>query len=208
MAKSNIYTKTGDKGTTSLVGGQRVQKNDARLNAYGTIDELNSFVGAVISQMNADADMPASDKSMAFVTNAKVEYATLGNVLNEDHDLLYFIQNQLFIVGSYLATDPSYTEFREASLLQPSAVEKLESRIDLLDSALPKLDNFILPGGCQCAAVANLARAVCRRAEREIIGLTQSGDIDELIIRFINRLSDYLFILSRAFNIKIGRAHV
>ena len=73
MAKSNIYTKTGDKGTTSLVGGQRVQKNDARLNAYGTLDELNSFVGAVISQMNADADMPASDKSMAFVTNAKVE---------------------------------------------------------------------------------------------------------------------------------------
>ena len=208
MAKSNIYTATGDTGTTSLVGGLRVDKDDMRLNAYGTVDELNSFIGALVAQINADTDTPASDISMGFVTNARVETATLGAVLNEDLTLLQYVQNQLFVIGSYLATDPSFTEFREASMLSGEAINKLERRIDVVDAALPKHNQFIRPGGCQSAASANVARAVCRRTERELVSLSKNIEVDPLILKFINRLSDYLFILSRACNVAASEDEV
>ena len=173
MKKSMIYTRTGDSGTTSLVGGERVAKTDLRLEAYGTVDELNAFIGVLLAQM------PAGD----------------------DHDILLFVQNKLFTVGSYLATDPSFTSFRQESLLPESAVEKLERRIDEIDASLPKLNNFVLPGGSLSAAQAHVCRTVCRRAERAILRVSEQYPVDEVILRFMNRLSDYLFVLSRACNI-------
>lgn len=174
MKKSLIYTRTGDKGSTSLVGGERVPKTDLRLEAYGTVDELNAFLGVLITQL---VDSP-------------------------DKELLFYVQNKLFTIGSYLATDPSFTSFREASLLDECAIIKLEQRIDELDSELPPLNNFVLPGGCVCAAQAHVCRAVCRRAERLILRVADEYGVDHKILRFMNRLSDYLFVLSRACNIQ------
>ncbi|MEG1617894.1 MAG: cob(I)yrinic acid a,c-diamide adenosyltransferase [Bacteroidales bacterium] len=173
MKKSNIYTKTGDKGQTSLVGGERVSKTDLRLEAYGTVDELNSFIGMLIVE----------------------------NGLFEDSALLTYVQNKLFTIGSYLATDPSFTSFREASLLSEEAILKLERRIDEIDSRLPKLNNFVLPGGTRISALAHVCRTVCRRSERAILRVAEVHEVDDKILRFMNRLSDYLFVFSRMNNV-------
>ena len=157
MKKSNLYTMTGDKGTTSLVGGQRTTKNDPRLEAYGTVDELNAHIGLLRQTGNRP----------------------------EDDALLLFIQNKLFVIGSYLATDTSFTQLREAS------------RIDTLDATVPPLHAFLLPGGTAAAAQAHICRTVCRRAERRICQVAQEVLVDENIMRFINRLSDYFFVLAR-----------
>ena len=178
MKKSRIYTRTGDQGMTSLVGGERVSKTDIRLEAYGTIDELNSHIGLL----------------MAFVDD-------------EDHrSLLYYIQNKLFTVGSYLATDPSFTSFRQESLLSQEAIEKIEQTIDVLDAQLPALTNFVLPSGSTQAAQAHICRCVCRRAERGILQLAEVHEVDEKIIQFVNRLSDYFFVFARKCNIEAGIA--
>ena len=169
MKKSNLYTLTGDKGTTSLVGGQRISKNDPRLEAYGTIDELNSHIG-LLRQMGNEPD---------------------------DDTLLLFIQNKLFVVGSYLATDTSFTQLREASRLHPDDIARIENRIDTLDETVPPLNAFLLPGGTTAAAQAHVCRTVCRRAERRICQVAQEIQIDENIMKFINRLSDYFFFLAR-----------
>ena len=169
MKKSNLYTLTGDKGTTSLVGGQRITKNDPRLEAYGTIDELNSHIG-LLRQMDNEPD---------------------------DDTLLLFIQNKLFVVGSYLATDTSFTQLREASRLHPDDIARIENRIDTLDETVPPLNAFLLPGGTTAAAQAHVCRTVCRRAERRICQVAQEIQIDENIMKFINRLSDYFFVLAR-----------
>ena len=180
MKKSQIYTGTGDKGKTSLVGGLRVKKNDDRIEAYGTIDELNSFIGLLISEG-----------------------------LNEkDALLLMYVQNKLFTVGSYLATDSSFTEFREASLLDAESITKLENRIDEIDELLPKVKSFILPGGSKTASLAHVCRTICRRAERLIIKTSENIEIDDNILKFINRLSDYLFILSRYCNLLESHSEV
>ena len=173
MKKSLIYTRTGDKGTTSLVGGERVEKTDLRLEAYGTVDELSAFLGVLATQL--------SDSS--------------------DKELVFYIQNKLFTIGSYLATDPSFTTFRQESLLSEDAILKLEHRIDELDAQLPKLNNFVLPGGSLAAAQAHVCRTVCRRAERAILRVANQYEVDDKILRFMNRLSDYLFVLSRVCNI-------
>ena len=172
MKKSNLYTLTGDKGTTSLVGGLRISKNDPRLEAYGTIDELNAHIG-LLRQMGNDPD---------------------------DDALLLFIQNKLFVVGSYLATDTSFTQLRDASRLHPADIERIENRIDTLDATVPPLHAFLLPGGTAAAAQAHVCRTVCRRAERRIFFLAETTELDPEVLQYMNRLSDYLFVLARKLN--------
>ncbi len=172
MAKSNIYTKGGDKGMTSLVGGRRVSKTDPRLEAYGTVDELNSFIGLLVCQTKDE----------------------------QEKKFLLSIQNLLFAVGSNLATDTSSTELRSASILKEEEITKLEERIDEIDASLPCLHSFILPGGCTASAIANVCRAITRRAERRITALGECSEVDPQVCRFMNRLSDYLFVLSRKYN--------
>lgn len=140
MKKSIIYTGGGDKGTTALVGGFRVPKTHPRLEAYGTIDELNSHIGLLMAEM----DDP------------------------ETLDTLRFVQHKLFTVGSYLATDPTKTDFRIESRVTPEAIRRLEGAIDRLDAQLPRLKAFVLPGGNRASAEAHVCRTVCRRAGRRL----------------------------------------
>ncbi len=172
MKKSLIYTKTGDGGTTSLVGGTRVSKTHIRLEAYGTVDELNSHLGVLISELGNESDAL----------------------------FLQRVQHNLFAVGSYLATDRETTNLHTASVVTPADVETLEKEIDRLDELLPPLRNFILPGGSRGASLAHVCRTVCRRAERRILALTEMFEIDTCLLAYINRLSDYLFVLSRKIN--------
>lgn len=169
--KSNVYTRTGDAGTTSLVGGTRIAKDDARLEAYGTVDELNSWLGLL--------------ESSAHIPEAA-------------HATLLRAMNHLFDIGAILATEPG-------SAWQPqpfpdSAIAGLEADIDALDAEVPRHNRFVLPGGHPDAARANIARTVARRAERRIIALARTAVVDPAVLRYINRLSDYLFVLSRAIN--------
>ena len=172
--KSMIYTRTGDKGTTSLVGGVRVPKTHARLEAYGTMDELNSFLGMLIALIDDAAEI----------------------------ELLQFVQHKLFAVGAYLATDQTQNHHAASSYLCEEDVERLEKAIDRLDAELPPLKAFILPGGCYPASVCHVCRTICRRAERCMLSLEEQlvCEIDSLYKSFINRLSDYLFVLSRKLN--------
>lgn len=172
MKKSNLYTATGDKGTTSLVGGKRVSKSDMRLEAYGTIDELNCHIGLLVTML------PDGD----------------------DKVLLRHIQDNLFIVGSALATDLSTTELHAASRLDAAEITQVEQRIDYLDSVVPPLCKFLLPGGSQAAAQAHVCRTVCRRGERCICGLAQEHPIADNVLCYVNRLSDYFFVLARYIN--------
>ena len=162
-----IYTKTGDRGETSLFGGTRVAKNDPRIEAYGTIDELNSFAGV------ARASWPSSPIDAQLAR----------------------IQSDLFDIGAHLAS-PNSTRFTGAD---PSRIGELESAIDAMESELPPLRNFILPGGCAAAAHLHVARTVCRRAERLVVALH-----DEASIVYLNRLSDYLFVAARYANLEHG----
>ena len=168
-----IYTKTGDRGATSLVGGKRVSKASERLEAYGTIDELNSHIGLL--------------------------RATPGTP-REALPLLEYIQNKLFNIGAYLATDNTDNPALLPAGLSADASERLEKAIDEADAELPPLRAFILPGGCPAGATANVARTVCRRAERRVIALAREAYVDPNLLRYLNRLSDYLFILARYFN--------
>jgi cob(I)alamin adenosyltransferase len=172
MAKFNIYTKTGDDGTTGLIGGTRVKKYDLRLETYGTIDELNAWIGVV--------------KTM--VTDERT-----GNTLQ-------LIQNKLFVIGSYLATDEEKSDLKKQLPCDGSDIKTLEEEIDFMQNVLPVLTNFVLPGGTTAAAQTHVARTVCRRAERKITELSENVTIEKNIIVFINRLSDFLFVLSRYIN--------
>ena len=167
--KSLIYTGTGDKGTTSLVGGARVSKTHQRLESYGTIDELNSFIGLLVSSLEDQADK----------------------------DFLHFVQHKLFTVGSYLATDQNSTELKIESKVTAESITRIENEIDRLDAGIPKMRNFILPGGCRSASLAHVCRTVCRRAERQIYKLAETDPVEEPVLIFVNRLSDYLFVLAR-----------
>ena len=168
-----VYTKTGDKGQTSLVGGQRVSKCCERLESYGTIDELNSHIGVL----------------MTYCTDAA------------DHRFLLNIQGNLFVVGGYLATDNSQSEIREGNIITAEMVAEVEREIDRLQEMLTPLRLFILPGGCRAAAYAHVCRTVCRRAERCILRLAETGAlVDDNVTAYINRLSDYFFVLARKLN--------
>ena len=172
--KSMLYTRTGDTGQTSLVGGERIDKDSIRLEAYGTIDELSSQLGVL---------------------------AATPGVVEEVSGQLKLIQNELFNIGSYLAT--AVTPGCEPpcpSLVDGSETQTLEGWIDALDSATPKIRAFVLPGGHPSAAAAHVARTVCRRAERAIIALSHKEYVDPALIRYVNRLSDYLFAAARYLN--------
>ena len=171
MGKSKLYTGGGDKGKTSLVGGFRVSKTHPRIEAYGTVDELNSFIGLLIEEI-CDAD-------------------------NYTRELLLFIQSKLFTVGSYLATDPSKTEYKIESLITDDSIKRIEDTIDLIDSKLPKMTAFVLPGGSRSAALAHVCRTVCRRAERNIYQVAETNEVEESVLVFMNRLSDLLFVIAR-----------
>lgn len=172
MAKSPIYTRTGDGLTTSIIGGDRIPKYSMRLEAYGTIDELSSFIGNLV------ADDSVIDQ--------------------QRYDLLK-IQNMLFNIGGYIATSPSIRKPEVAGLTHDNITE-MEGWIDDMDEQLPKLNNFIIPGGCKASAKANMARTVCRRAERRVLQLAAEEEINILVISYLNRLSDYLFIIGRYLN--------
>ena len=173
MKKSLVYTKTGDKGTTALVGGTRVAKTHVRLEAYGTVDELNAQLGLLVTYLTEERD--------------KI------TVLN--------VQNKLFTIGSHLATDQDKMELREASIVTIEHITELEQEIDRIDEALPSLRAFVIPGGSRGSAVCHVCRTVCRRAERRILALGEEYKISPEVLSYMNRLSDYLFVLSRRINI-------
>lgn len=163
-----IYTKTGDAGQTSLFGGQRLSKDDLRIEAYGTVDELNACLGLLRDHL----------------TDASVR------------ETLWVIQNRLFTIGAHLATAPGKTGVGPD--LEEADVELLEQGIDSMEAQLPPLRNFILPGGHPAVSFCHLARTVCRRAERRVVSLANQETVPEILIRYLNRLSDYLFVLGRA----------
>jgi cob(I)alamin adenosyltransferase len=163
-----IYTKTGDTGTTSLLGGTRVSKAHLRIDAYGTVDELNAFIGLLKDQ----------------------------EINQKREDLLKEIQDRLFTLGAALATAPGKDNVKKPDIL-PADVETLEREIDEMEKDLAPLKNFILPGGHQVVSYCHLARTVCRRAERCIILLNESEPVDNILITYVNRLSDFLFVLGR-----------
>lgn len=170
-----IYTKTGDQGTTSLFGGKRVSKSDLRIDVYGTVDELNSYIGLLRDQ----------------------------DVNKKRNEVLVEIQDRLFTVGSILATEPGNTKVK-IPMLQDGDVTFLEKQIDVMDSQLPPMKSFVLPGGHVSVSFGHVARTVCRRAERLVIALDQQEKVDLLVLKYLNRLSDYLFILCRMMTQELG----
>lgn len=179
MKKSLIYTKTGDKGTTGLIGGTRVPKTDLRLEAYGTIDELNAHMGLLATYVE-----------------------------QEDYKFIQTIQNLLFSVGSNLATDQTKVELHCSSLIKEEHTHLIEREIDRIDGLLPSLQNFILPGGSREGAQAHVCRTVCRRAERRILALSDYVLVSDELLAFINRLSDYFFTLSRKLTLSTGGSEI
>jgi cob(I)alamin adenosyltransferase len=172
---TRVYTRAGDLGTTALVGGKRVPKDNRRIEAYGAIDELNAVVGIARAFNAEDRPTPA---------RARVE------------ELLRRIQNQLFDLGSELAT-PADATYEEMYRVTAADVTALEQEMDLLQQDLRPLKSFVLPGGGKVAAFLHQCRTVCRRAEREILRLSREEELGEFVLPFVNRLSDLLFVLSR-----------
>lgn len=173
MKKSLIYTRTGDRGKTSLVGGTRVAKTHVRLEAYGTVDELNAQLGLLLTYLTAE----------------------------DDRKLLLWVQHKLFAVGACLATDQTQTALRMESRIGEADIRRLEEEIDRTDNDLPSLKAFVLPGGSQGSAVCQVCRTVCRRAERRILAMSETCEVEENVPAFVNRLSDYLFVLARKLNL-------
>lgn len=165
-----IYTKTGDKGSTSLIGGVRVPKNHIRIEAYGTVDELNSYLGMVGDSVKE----------------------------TEIKEWLREIQDRLFTIGSVLATNPDKEVKMKLPDLHDEDVIWLEEHIDKMNEVLPEMRSFILPGGNLAGSVAHVARCVCRRAERICVGMQQEEEfVPDLVVKYLNRLSDFLFVLAR-----------
>lgn len=184
MKKSMLYTRTGDRGTTALVGGTRVAKNSPRVSAYGSVDELNAHIGLLHAHVGG------------------VEGAA------EDAALLLRVNSLMFNLGAYLATpspmlgpDEPVPSDLKGPAVEESDLEALEHAIDRLDGSVPPQKTFILPGGTIAASVAHVTRTVCRRAERDVLTLADTGAyVHPMVTRYLNRLSDYLFILARSLN--------
>lgn len=174
MKKADVYTRTGDKGLTGLVGGTRINKNDPRINLYGEVDELNSHIGLGLSFLSDEFDKT----------------------------FIYEIQSTLFDLGSNLACEKEKRIQFKLPQIKDSFIVKIENNIDLMNSVLPHLKTFILPGGSSEAAAFHVCRTVCRRVEREMVDYEElnQGEIPENAFRFINRLSDYFFMLARFLN--------
>jgi cob(I)alamin adenosyltransferase len=171
-----IYTKTGDSGETGLFGGKRLPKDDLRVEAYGTVDELNAYIGLLRDHLAKEASIAS---------------------------LLKEVQDRLFTIGSNLASDP------DKEMITPDVsegdIDMLESAIDAMNAELPALKHFILPGGHPVVSHAHIARCVCRRAERRVVALSQQSTVLPVLIKYLNRLSDYLFVLAR-FLAKVNQA--
>jgi cob(I)alamin adenosyltransferase len=174
-----IYTKTGDEGTTSLFGGKRVSKADLRIDSYGTVDELNSYIGLLRDQ----------------------------EVNKKRKEVLIEVQDRLFTVGSILATELGNTKVKIPALIE-SDIQFLEKEIDKMDAELPPMKFFVLPGGHSSVSFGHVARTVCRRAERLIIELNNQEKIDPMVIKYMNRLSDYLFMLCRKMSNELGAEEI
>ncbi|WP_152287471.1 cob(I)yrinic acid a,c-diamide adenosyltransferase [Flavicella marina] len=174
-----IYTKTGDKGETGLYGGTKVSKADIRIEAYGTVDELNSYLGLVRDQ--------------------KIDAYTFENLIK--------IQKELFVVGAILATPQEKETLKNGekrlgrTMVTDQMITDLENEIDKMDAELPQMTHFVLPGGHTTVSYCHIARAVCRRAERLVVVLQQKEIIEPSVIKYLNRLSDYLFVLARKLTI-------
>lgn len=169
-----IYTKKGDDGQTGLIGGKRVYKSDLRIEAYGAVDELNSYMGLLRDQ------------------------ETL--ISKKEH--LISVQNDLFVIGSHLAKDPENTTAILPSF-DSQSVTKLEDAMDAMDKDLPQLKSFVLPGGHQIVSYTHIARCICRRAERLVVALSVNEGVSSDILKFLNRLSDYLFVMSRWLSLEL-----
>ncbi len=169
-----IYTKTGDKGDTSLLGGSRVPKSNLRIEAYGTVDELNSFIGLLRDQ----------------------------KVNSERLDFLKEIQDRLFTIGADLATAPGKDKVKKPDLHEAD-IDLLEKEMDSMEAQLPPLTAFILPGGHQSVSFCHLARTVCRRAERVAVALSNEEYVSDLVVKYLNRLSDFLFVLGRKIAVEL-----
>ena len=180
MKITKVYTRTGDKGETSLVGGVRIKKSDIRLEAYGTVDELSAHLGMLVAMMKE----------------------------GEERDLVIRVQNNLFNVCTHLATDQSQTPLYPSAHLADGEIELLEARIDVLMKQLPERPGFILPGGTPTAAQAHICRTVCRRAERRIAALAEVAQIGPEMQQYVNRLSDYLFVLAKIINFNEGKSEI
>jgi cob(I)alamin adenosyltransferase len=175
-----IYTKTGDKGTTALVGGRRVSKGDLKIESYGTVDELNSWIGLV-------RDQPVNENR---------------------RELLKEIQDRLFTIGADLASEPEQVRKKPIPGLVEEDITLLENEMDKMDTELTPLRAFVLPGGNQSVSFAHLARTVCRRAERLVIRLSEEEEVNPMVIKYLNRLSDYLFVLSRKMTQEMGSEEI
>ena len=181
-----IYTKTGDKGSTSLFGGTRVPKDHIRIESYGTVDELNSYIGLI-----RDQDMDLHYK-----------------------EILIEIQDRLFTVGAILATPAEKETLKnDAPRLQnlgiiPSDIELLEKEIDTMETALPQMTHFVLPGGHSTVSHCHIARCICRRSERLTVHLSHNETVPEIVISYLNRLSDYLFVLARKLTLDLNAEEV
>ena len=181
--KSALYTKTGDKGETSLVSGNRLPKSDLRIDLYGEVDELNSHLGIVLAQLN-QCNVTLKDEILA-----------LGQQ----------VQSNLFNLGSFLACEPEHWESYKLTPLNKDLITETEKLIDKLDSKIPKLKNFILPGGSLVSSYTHVARTVCRRVERKLVEFKYSDQqIPENSLEFLNRLSDFLFVMARYCNLESG----
>jgi cob(I)alamin adenosyltransferase len=181
-----VYTKTGDKGTTALFGGTRVPKDHIRIESYGTVDELNSHIGLI-----RDQEMDVHYK-----------------------EILIEIQDRLFTVGAILATPPEKEVMKNGELrlqklgIEESDIELLENEIDAMEAALPQMTHFVLPGGHTTVSYCHIARCVCRRAERLAVHLDHNEPIAPVAIKYLNRLSDYLFVLARKLSLDLNAAEV
>lgn len=199
-----LYTRTGDAGMTSLVGGQRVPKTHVRLEAYGTIDELNSFIGLLIAEMGAPSLPPRGGASVSACIPEDKDAPPRGG-WEGAIDLLTDIQSLLFSIGSVLATDTSERDVRPGRYIEDEDVARLEHAIDAAEEGLAGWRGFILPGGTHAASLAHVCRTVCRRAERAIYRLAAEAEVDETLLRYVNRLSDYFFALAKKINHSAGQ---
>jgi cob(I)alamin adenosyltransferase len=175
---TKVYTRRGDQGQTSLVGGQRVSKASMRLESYGTVDELSSHLGLLASMLPE----------------------------GEDKEMIQRIQNNLFNVCTNLATDQEQTPLYSSAYLPEGEIERLEQKVDTIMKMLPEKQGFILPGGTKEAAQAHVCRTVCRRAERRIVALSSTSIVSPEVLQYINRLSDYLFVLAKKLNFIAGQS--
>jgi len=187
LALNRIYTKRGDRGETSLVNGRAVPKDDLKIEAYGTVDELNAFVGAAC--LTAEELAPS---------NPPLERLAA---------ILVRVQHELFNLGSVLATDPAEVHPRQAQISDRD-VEQLESEIDEMNATLGKLRSFVLPGGCRLNTDLHLCRTVCRRAERLCVALSRKEEVPPAALRYLNRLSDAFFVWSRWASQQLGKPEV